>query len=302
MKNIKYILAAILALATLGVATGCEGLQLVMPPMGGNSSSSGESSEKGGVSLTDEQWDEFVEIMEKSEAEKNYTIVTTMSVQAEQSVEGLYDEWMREKGTTTERIDGRLEEYIESMKYKDSEDGAWETRSVNEKSYKIYPKDYLSGEAEGEFINYSKNDDGDWDKGGGYYQTSAGFGDEYEVLMLEELREILVYDAETGIYSITDEEITTMSEAYLGMPIISGNAVQKIHKMEYEVKDGYLVRAYQDYEVEIEGTMEIDGKTYEVYYYVDMEVEGEFSNYGTTKITLPSQIKAEVEALLEDEE
>ena len=301
MRKMKRVFIAILALATLGVATGCEGLQFVTPPMGENSSS-GESSKKDGVSLTDEQWDEFVEIMEKSAAETNRTIHTTMTVQAEQSVKGLYEEWMSEKGTTTEKTDGRLEEYIESMKHKESEDGAWETRSANKKSYKIYPKDYSNGEAEGEFVSYTQNDDGEWTCGSGYYQTSAGFGEEYEALMTEELREVLVYNAETGIYSITDEEITTTSEAYLGMPITNGQAVQKIHKMEYEVKDGYLVRAYQDYEVELEGTIEINGETYEVYYYCDMEVEGEFGSYGTTKITLPSQIKDEVEALLQDEE
>ena len=67
---------------------------------------------------------------------------------------------------------------------------------------------------------------------------------------------------------------------------------QEVEKLSFS----WIVKA------EPEGTIEINGETYEVYYYCDMEVEGEFGSYGTTKITLPSQIKDEVEALLEDEE
>ena len=304
MKNIKHILAAILALATLGVATGCEGLRLVMPSMGGNSSSSGESSELVDEDrpVTDEEWDEFVELMEKMEKEKNYTAKTTMSAQVAMAIEDLYDEWMSEKGTTTEKYDGRLEEKTSSMKRKSGEDKEWETASDNEKSYIIYPEEFLTGATEGECVHYAKDEKGDWKKGMMYASAVAKVGEEYETLVEKELREAIVYNESTGIYSITDCEITVSAETYLGIELENVKAVQKIHKLEYEIRDGYLVRFYQDVEVDIEGTMKRDDKTHKVDYHTEIKAEREFSDYGETKIKLPSQIKAEVEALLEDEE
>ena len=306
MKKIKTILAGILALTTLGLAAACEGLQFVTPPMGGNTSVSSEeeSSSKAKKRLTDKQWDEFVELMEKSTQEANYTVKTTVSLTADQYVEyldGTVDEWYSEKSTVTQKYDGRLEEYVDTTKVKYDEDEAWETTANNRKTYYIYPDDSRRETESGTFISYRQDDDGDWRQGGGAW-AGVTVGQEYSDFLVDELREAMEYDEETGVYSITDYEITILAESYIGMPIKDGKAVQKIHKCEWEVQDGYLVRAYNHYEIEIEGSIEMEGKEYEVDYYMSLDATGIFSNYGTTVIKLPSQIKAEVEALLEEDE
>lgn len=285
MKKIKTALATLLSLTCLFAATACEGLQFVT--MGGNSTSVEESSSKLENPITEAQWEELLAAFEKTmNSGDNFTYERSIN-----QIETSESHWEHIKDKHTIKIAGDLREakYDNSRKY--GEDGEWEYHDSWE--IEVYTEE-LAG------VDYRKGEDG-WQAG----NFSVADRNEFESMLsqekIEELKEQLEYDKTKKIYYIDEYTMEIDTELVFGAKLKEGVAEERISKLEIQLKDGYILRYYVESIMNVDATLENEeGETEHIVMGLDYKNGLKFTNYGTTKITIPDDIKDEVEELLKN--
>ena len=117
---------------------------------------------------------------------------------------------------------------------------------------------------------------------------------------LEELKNQLEYDKKTGIYSITDCTMDINTELLLGGALKNGTATQRIDRLELELQDGYIYRYYFKGVLNVNATISYEDGEDDCDFQISSESTLLFTDYGKTTITLPDEIKAEVEELFNE--
>lgn len=175
------------------------------------------------------------------------------------------------------KIDGNKEEEIWSEKSRYLPDGEW---SFQDRHW-IY--EYIE-ENSGNGYWY---EDGEWTKG---WFSSGEIDAEATseiVKLYQQLSEYLKYDKTTGIYYIEDLtlDITGLMGEIEGLK--NGVATATYHRLEIELKDGYIYRLYSDMEQYMKDASTEDDveQVYEMH--ITSEVTEYYTDWGETVVTLP---------------
>lgn len=98
--------------------------------------------------------------------------------------------------------------------------------------------------------------------------------------------------------TITEETLYNETNTYMDILLkgpgfgsaetVNGTAYIIFHKVEIELKDGYIYRAYVDMEMYVEITAEYAGESLSCKMEGTMKEEAVYTDYGTTVVTLPS--------------
>lgn len=217
--------------------------------------------------------------IEKSlQQEKNYTYQQTVDMESkiwlddklEQNVTVHWEQTEKREGRKgEERRDETSYDYI----YEEAETRFW---------HYIYE---FTNEEETEAVGYDY-EDGQWQK------TNMSFsGDEKTisaaVKIYQQIAQSLQYDKETGIYYIEDltVDLTDIMGDLEGLE--NGYATGIYHRLEIELKDGYIYRLYADMEQYLKTTKIYDGEEHVFESHKEGKQSEYFSNWGTTVVTLP---------------
>ena len=143
--------------------------------------------------------------------------------------------------------------------------------------------------------SYHQDGNGGWYKGG----VSSSVGDNANNPLLEIYKGMyqqLTYEESTGVYTITEYtlegqdamDILLKGPGFGSAETVNGTAYIIFHKVEIELKDGYIYRAYVDMEMYVEITAEYAGESVSLKMEGTMKEEAVYTDYGTTVVTLPN--------------
>lgn len=190
-----------------------------------------------------------------------------------------YDSYYSEQESIMKK-DGNKEEEIWNEKSRELPDGEWEY-------YRGHYINEYTGENSVNQYNYHY-ENGEWTKSSFSYSGKNDADETNEIIKLyQQLSEYLEYDRETGIYYIEERtlDVTDLMGEMEGLK--NGVATATYHKLEIELKDGYIYRLYVDMEQYMKAISTEDGveQVYEMH--VAGEVTEYYTDWGTTVVTLP---------------
>ena len=226
---------------------------------------------------------------EKSFKAENYTATEMHSNTSSETVNEV-SVWQIDEGTSIIKYDGNKEERKETYKTKENPLDAWE---ISEDWYFYH---FTSEDEEGRHgDSYHQEENGGWYKG----SVSSSVGDNANNPLLEiysGMYQQLTYEESTGVYAITEYtlegqdamDILLKGPGFGSAETVNGTAYIIFHKVEIELKDGYIYRAYVDMETYVEITAEYAEESVSLKMEGTMKEEAVFTDYGTTVVTLPN--------------
>lgn len=255
--------------------------------LGDSAQSASESSSQSG-SMSETAKAALEAAFEKSSLSDNYTETETYSNMSSTTINE-ESEWQMSEGTSITKYDGNKEERKDTYREKEDPLEAWEIGGD------WYFHHFTSENEEGKSgDSYHQDEDGNWYKGG--VSSTTGNADNNSMQeMLEGVYKQITYDENTGLYTIT--EYTIEGEDAMGILLggpgfdsaetVNGTATITFHKVEIELKDGYIYRAYVEMEMHVDITAEYEGGSMICKMDGSMKEEVIYTNYGTTVVTLP---------------
>lgn len=258
--------------------------------IGENSSEIGENSSSESGSVEDPVQKAAIEALKaaiiRSEETDKYTYKQEFELTVKSVLNG--EEQPDERITDSEigKIDGNKKEIISNQITQELPNG--ESKSFYRHYIHVYT-DENSG------ISYNE-ENGEWTQG----EFSEGLRDEDEsvmgVVVWEQLQESIAYDPETETYTLTEytiEGVIFEDGSYnfgLVHPSegVQGTIKLVYHKVEIQLKDGYLYKIYVDQEQYEKYVLEMDGGTYTMDLHMDGIATVTYENFNATVVELPS--------------
>lgn len=261
-----------------------------------SSSSVDDSSPNGGMS--EDAKAALKAAVEKLEKSDNYTQNYTMYIKSIcEDPDGKH--YVEELSQSFIKVDGDKTEIKGSDKQKDAPDGAFTTKTdwrFEEIISKIEEED---GTTKREAYFYYQDENGVWHDERGDYDVYTS----ESAISAMKIYENLAYDENTGIYTLTDYTYSfdknEIFESLFGVSVDALNYVSidhatasyTIYELQIELKDGYISRVYYDIKIQwdISGTYE--GSSFVYREESNYNINGTYSDYGTTVVTLPAVIE-----------
>lgn len=226
---------------------------------------------------------------EKSFKAENYTATETQSNTSSETVNEESVLQMGERASII-KYDGNKEERKETYKTKENPLDAWE---ISEDWYFYH---FTSEDEEGRHGDYYYQDgNGVWYKGS-VSSSVGGNANDSTIEIYENMYQQLTYEESTGVYTIIEYtlegqdamDILLKGPGFDSAETVNGTASIIFHRVEIELKDGYIYRAYVDMETHVDITAEYAGESVSCKNESTVKEEAVFTDYGTTVVTLPN--------------
>ncbi len=222
----------------------------------------------------------------RSEETDNYTYKQEFALTVKSVLNG--EEQPDERITDSEigKIDGNKKETISDQITQELPNG--ESKSFYRHYIHVYT-DENSG------ISYNE-ENGEWTQGGFSEVPSDEDESVMGVVVWEQLQESIFYDPETETYTLTEYTIegAILEDGSYNFGLVhpsegvQGTIKLVYHKVEIQLKDGYLYKIYVDQEQDEKYVMEMDGVTYTMDLHMDGIATVTYENFNATVVELPS--------------
>ena len=254
----------------------------------GDQGSSG-NNENQGIGISEEDLQALKDAIERTKQETSYTVTTTGSAEVNmtQAFQGQEQtEWIQSENTTVDKYAGDKKESKSTTKERTSPVGGWEYSN----SWHFYK---YTSETDG--ILYSQDEDGNWYTGSfSYITSSSDSADGYDTKFikdLESIRDKIIYDETTGVYTIEEIEMQNVIEWFFKADpsnVVSGTAVAYFRNIRFEVRNGYVYSCSYDIESRMDNlTLDFQGERGSFDGYTYQSVASTQTDFGTTVVTLP---------------